>query len=105
MVIELSEKDFDLLCDTGMRWSSTYDWAAQDGRFEVVEGEHIDWNLPMAYWVGDSPASLILAREYLKSQGARYQVLWDMAEHSNGEIIGFLIITDYVTGSWKNRDA
>ena len=105
MEIDISESDFDRLCESSMRWAGT-DWAAQDGRFEVSEGpEHVNWQAKMVYWVGDSSAAMILAREYVKAQGFDVQVLWDMAEHPNGEFLGYALLTDYETGHWATRDA
>lgn len=102
--IELNEKDFDLLTDSSMRWSGG-SWPEQDGRWEIIEGDdHIDWNLPMAYWVGENAANLILAREFLKDQGAKYQILWDMAQWENGRVLGFQINSDYTTATWKGKD-
>jgi len=31
--------------------------------------------------------------------------VWDMAEHPNGEYLGWLLLTDYETESWKEINA
>lgn len=104
MNIEMSERDFDRLSDNSMRWSGT-DWQAQEDRFETSDNrlEEINWDFKMAYWIGDNPAAIILAREYVRNLGFDSQILWDMAEYAENEYYGYVLLTDYETESWKGR--
>lgn len=107
MNIEISEYDFDRLTESSMRWAGT-DWAAQDGRFEVSSPtmtEPINWKAKMVYWVGDNPAAMILAREYVKAKGFDVQILWDMNEFPGGRYAGYALVTDYETDRWAYRDS
>lgn len=102
MEIHITTRDFDRLCESSMRWSAI-DWAAQDGRFEISDGsDHINWQAKHVYWVGDSAAAMILARAFLQDRGFNVQVLWDMAEHPNGDWLGYALITDYQAPVWAD---
>lgn len=106
MEIHLTQHDFDRLTESSTRWAGI-DWAAQDGRFEVSSPtmtEPINWKAKMVYWVGNNPAAMILAREYVKAQGFDVQVLWDMAQHPNDDFFGYALLTDYVSDNWIEHD-
>jgi hypothetical protein len=103
MNINLSERDFDRLCHSSMHWAGVA-WEEQEDRFETESPtDEINWDLGFVYFVGDSAASMILGREYIKDQGFDVQVLWDMAEMPNGEWSGYCLVTDYASEVWRRE--
>ena len=106
MEIHITQHDFDRLCESSMRWAGN-EWEAQDGRFEVSSptmSEPINWKAKMIYWIGDNPAAMVLAREYVKAQGFDVQVLWDMAQFPDGQFHGYALLTDYCTDNWIEHE-
>lgn len=103
--ILLDEEDFQQLASTSMQWAG-HGWEEQDGRFIVRrQGEFIRYDLAYVYWFGDA-ASFLLARDYLRSQGAQYQELFDEAAACGGcrqpiDHDPYVLTTDYETESWK----
>lgn len=104
LTLTLSDEDFGRLTDNSMHWR-TVDWVAQADRFETTVGRNpygeINFEHEMAYWVGDSSVAMLMARAYIEARGFEVQVLWDMAEHPNGELLGYVLTTDYVADWWK----
>ena len=100
--IHMNESMFEILTSTSMRWGSQ--WEAKSDRFEVHAKHHTElpgFQWKMAYWVGENAASTVLARSWLIDQGHDFELVWDMAEHPNGEYLGWVLLTDYETESWK----
>lgn len=83
--IELDHTDFELLRSNTMAWAGL-GWEAQADRFSAMDGSAIDWGYMGAYWFDDAP-SMILARAYLDSLGASYQVLSDEADDGSPYVI------------------
>ena len=88
VIIQMSAQDADALASVSMAFGP--EWAAQDGRFEVVteptDGDHNlyrDWT---AYWVDDA-ASMILFRSYIATLGHDYAVLYDTADDSSSYFV------------------
>lgn len=95
MQIVMDDGDFTHLITNAMKWAGE-DWEPQirrgrflvDSQMDVWPGTHWKW----AYWVGTGYAAVILARAYLDSQKASYQIASD---ETDGE---WLILTDYEWG-------
>lgn len=104
MQVHMNEQMFEFLTETSMRWGES--WRAHDGRFENYSGDSFDaapsYTWKMAYWIGNSTADMILARSWLIDQGHDFELLNDLAEHPNGDMIGWLLVTDYETSGWKS---
>lgn len=101
----MTERDFERMTDNSTRWGD--DWRRHDGRFENSDKKHdtppsYDWE--MAYWLGDNAAAVPLCRSFLTAQGFESELLWDMAEHPNGELMGYVLLTDYMTASWAKHE-
>jgi len=96
VVIQVTAADFERLCENSGKWA---DWTPPAGRFEST-----DTTLPSArqwqyaYWVGSNWATVIFARAFLNARGHDYEVLYDTAEHPNGQLYGWVILTDYQEG-------
>jgi hypothetical protein len=102
MNIDITEQDFNRLCESSMPWKAM-PWQEQEDRFETTPMDaEIDWDRGYVYWVGPNPAAMILAREYIKSQGFDVQVLWDMAEVGE-DFMGYALVTDFATDNWKRH--
>lgn len=98
--LEMTEKDFERLSTTSMRWGNS--WAAHDGRFEHMTKSYDtppSYRWAMAYWVGEDWSHVMLCRAFLASQGHDFEVMWDKADP--GE---YVILTDYMTASWAKHE-
>ena len=82
MQVKLDAADFNSLWDLSMEWGQ--DWKSQSDRFD--KGISYEWKF--AYWFEVSYANLVLAREYLKSIGAPFEI-------TNDEGSGWVILTNY----------
>lgn len=82
MQVKLDASDFNSLWDASMEWGQ--DWKLQASRFD----NGISYNWKFAYWFEISYANLVLAREYLKSIGASFEITDDEAG-------GWVILTNY----------
>jgi hypothetical protein len=87
ITIIMDADDADRLAHTSMAWGA--DWAAQDGRFEIVKGE-TSYAWSQAYWLEDGTAALILFTSYLSAHGHDHAVLWDLAADP-----GYVVVTDW----------
>lgn len=105
VVIDMDGDDFDHLCESSMRWRGN-SWREQAGRFEP-HGKKYDedpsWEWSVAYWVGDSFTTVLLARAFLQGLGETYEIVFDTAEHPSGACIGYVILTHYESKSWKEQ--
>lgn len=104
MKVHMDEAMFDALVETSMEWGER--WRDKLDRFEgagVLEWEPPELSWGMAYWVGTNPASMILARSWLLEQDEACQVVWDMAEHAEGDWFGYVLLTHYRTTSWRKE--
>ena len=104
--IHMDESMFVLLTENSTRWGSH--WEDKADRFEphakhYTESPGFQWK--MAYWVGDNAANVVLARSWLIDQGHDFELVWDMAVHPNGEYLGYALLTDFETESWKEINA
>ena len=104
--MHMSEKDFERLTESSMEWGPSWQRHVDDGRFEHSDEAYdtdpkMTWG--MAYWLGDNPSNLVLATSYLIAQGQDFEVLWDMAEHDNGQFLGYVLLTDFRTASWASH--
>ena len=98
MKIDMNEAMFEALVETSMAWGKS--WRDKLDRFECVWGDDyppsLEWS--MAYWVGDNPASMILARSWLIEEGHDFEIVWDMTEHPS-----YAFLTNYRTASWFSK--
>ena len=103
--IEMTDDDFDRLTTNSTHWASAWaqsweDQVLDDERFEFVTvtptGVSIS-HWAMAYWAGDNWLSVVLMRSYLTAAGHNCEVLFDLGEPSE-----YVILTDYVTRSWRD---
>jgi len=104
MKIHMNEAMFEALTETSMAWGEG--WREKLDRFECFGNDaqypSLDWS--MAYWVGDNPASLVLVLSWLIEEGHDFEIVWDMAEHPNGALLGYAFLTNYRTASWKGKN-
>ena len=105
MTIDMNEAMFEVLVETSMEWGER--WREQLDRFECHGKHHTEepslaWQ--MIYWIGDNPASMILARSWLIEEGHDFEIVWDMAEHPSGEWFGYAFLTNYRTASWHEHE-
>jgi hypothetical protein len=104
MKVDMNEAMFEALTETSMEWGER--WREKLDRFECVWGDapypSLDWS--MAYWVGNNPASMILARSWLLDEGHDFEIVWDMAEHAEGDWSGYAILTNYRSASWRGQN-
>ena len=88
IIVQMTAQDAERLVTTSMTFGP--DWAAQDGRFEIVtEPTDDDANLYRdwtAYWV-ESAASMVLFRSYVATYGHDYAVLYDTADGFEGYVV------------------
>ena len=82
--MKITEKDFDMLTETVMSWKGN-DWHLQNHRF--LDDVSYDW--AVVYWVGNSAASMILARTFLEQNGHDHQVSYDESLDS------FVLLSNY----------
>ena len=82
MQVKLDAGDFNQLWDASMEWGES--WKLQGDRFD--NGISFHWK--HAYWFELHYANLVLAREYLTSIGAPFEI-------TNDEAGGWVILTDY----------
>jgi hypothetical protein len=94
VVVAVDAADFALLCEESLEWGS---WDRPAGRFEALEngtgGTGRPWR--RIYWLGERYTAVIFARAFLLARGFEYEILWDNAEHPNGQSLGYVILTDY----------
>ena len=91
-LVKMDEQDYDMITTTSMEWGTH--WLDQAPRFEMMEGEVIDFGWAMGYWVADYP-SVILAKNYLMQQDEDFQVYIDTITDD------FLIVTNFRTKGWR----
>ena len=95
VVIQVTAADFQRLCENSGQWA---DWEVPPRRFESLDTTSpANGHWQRAYWVGDNYTSVILARAFLAARGHDYKILYDTAEHPNGQAFGYVILTDYET--------
>lgn len=101
VTLMISGADFDRLTDTSMQWGTHWQRHIDNDRFEPTAqpDEAVSTNWGYVYWVGDHWQAVMLARAYLDSAGHRYQILWDTAQHPNGDYCGYAILTDYASST------
>lgn len=102
--IHMDESMFVALTETSMEWGER--WREQLDRFEChgkhyTESPSLAWE--MIYWIGENPASMVLARSWLLDEGHDLEIVWDMAEHPNGALLGYAILTNYRTADWHEH--
>jgi len=94
VVLQVTAEDFDRLCENSGIGSIAVE---QPGRFEAMNypepPSSTRWH--WTYWLGDNYTTVILARAFLAARGFGYEVLYDTAEHPNGRLYGYVILTDY----------
>jgi hypothetical protein len=97
VVIQVTAADFGRLCENSC---ARADLSEQPGRFEAlgaaVPRSFREWR--WAYWLGGSFTAVIFARAFLAARGFDYEILFDTAEHPNGAMYGYVILTDYQEG-------
>lgn len=91
LTIEMDHTHFAALTVDSMQWAG-HGWHDQPDRFIPYNGGTVvHWRaFKMAHWF-DSPASVILAREYLRAVGEPFQILYDEADGD----APYVIITNY----------
>jgi hypothetical protein len=97
--IDLTEQDFNVLCQRSMRWD---DGGVEPHGFEnMTPGKGLDDDFSLewayAYDAGDSWASAIFARAFLESVGAPYEILWDTHQTC------YWLVTNYETSYYRNK--
>jgi hypothetical protein len=94
VAITLDQNDFQRLWHTHMRWAGQ-GWNSEDhaDRFETVDDRPIDYLWSNAYWMGDTWASVVLARGYLNALGQAHQVISDIGDDL--AYAGYVLLTNY----------
>ena len=83
MNLMMTERDFDRLWDTSMRWQGE-GWEKQEWRFSPP----VSFRWERAYWFELAYANLLLACAYLEERGHKYETAEDEAG-------GWVILTNY----------
>ena len=101
VLIYMNETDFEQLTETATLWADYAErhWAKKHDRFETQAGETLSFEWTTAYWVGCSWTAVILAKSYLANMGHDYQIVWDLGLHDNFETFGWVVLTNYRTGT------
>lgn len=102
MNVHMDAQMFEFLFETSMEWGES--WRAHDGRFENHDSDNPDtppsYDWKIAYWFGNDTAAMILARSWIIEQGYGCALLNDLAEHPNGDPLGWVLLTDYESPVW-----
>lgn len=98
-MFDLSETDFERLCDRSVRWAGG-SWEEQADRFENMTpgkkaGDSFSFEWAFAHDAGESWAHVVLARWFLDSVGAKYEILWDIDQ------LCYWLLTNYQTATWR----
>jgi len=107
MIVRMDEMDFEKLTENSAHWG---EWAKNKAdRWEHATEEYDtepSWDWSYAYWVGEDWSRVILCRSFLESGGwgysHPYEIVWDMAEHPNGQFLGYVILTNYASPIWQS---
>jgi len=100
--IEMSEGDFDRLCETSEQWRGA-DWQGQAERFQHCERKYDappSWGWRYAYWLDGQWATVILARSFLRETGYRCEIVFDRAGEDGP---AYVILTDYASPLWRSK--
>ena len=97
VLIYMNDRDFERLTETSTLWADHAEshWAKNRDRFETEAGEALSFEWTNAYWVGCSGTAVILAKSYLATMGHDYQIVWDVSQHENGELSGWVVLSNY----------
>ncbi|MEV7691682.1 hypothetical protein [Streptomyces bungoensis] len=100
IALDLNEHDFELIAERATTWGEK--WRGQAGRFEnFTPGRSTDeipsWDWPMAYNVGPSWTSVILAGGFLSATSQEYEVVRDTDQNC------YWLLTNYETSTWRRR--
>ena len=97
VVIQVTAQDFERLWENSGKWADLRDATA---RFETLDDDRMppSWAWQRIYWLGRSYTAVIFARAFLAARGYDYEILYDTAEHPNGQMFGYVILTDYQEG-------
>lgn len=97
IVISMDAEDFERLCENSGKWAG---WTPPACGFETMDisepPSFREWR--RIYWLGGNFTAVIFARAFLAARGFDYEVLFDTAEHLNGQLYGYVILTDYEEG-------
>ena len=104
MQVHMNEEMFQHLYESMTYWKKYEDWKFKEDRFEQAtpgksHEENFSYEWERIYWVGDHTASMILATSWIKEQGEDFELLWDLAEHWNGDSLGWAILTNYIASN------
>ena len=101
VLIYMNDRDFERLTETSMDWSDYAEkhWVKKRDRFETEANETLSFEWTTAYWVGCSGTAVILAKSFLATMGHAYQIVWDLGLHENLETFGWVVLTNYKTGT------
>ncbi|SFQ82016.1 hypothetical protein [Amycolatopsis rubida] len=93
VTITVDATDFEQLWTTCMAWASAgWDTGEQEGQFEPVQSDAVEYGWKHAYWMGGNWASVVLARSFLAAVGHDFQVVADTADDPGYR--GFVILSD-----------
>ena len=96
VLIYMNDRDFERLTETSTLWADySRHWSKNRDRFETEAGEALSFEWTNAYWVGCSGTAVILAKSYLATMGHDYQIVWDVSQHENGELSGWVVLSNY----------
>lgn len=94
VAITVDQSDFQRFWHTHTKWAGQ-GWDSDDHteRFETLDGGSIDYLWSDAYWMGDTWASVVLARSYLNALGQAHQVISDIGD--DPAFAGYVLLTNY----------
>lgn len=94
--VSMTYHDWQYLSETSMRWDA-FGSPDQLGRFEPhsESAKSLQSDFLVANWYGENYANLLLAKSYLEALGFGWIALWDMADAGNGDLMGYVLLTDY----------
>jgi hypothetical protein len=97
IAVAITAEDFGYLCEESLPWKPGAAGTIGMDRFEGDQPSR-DWK--HIYWLGQNYAAVVLARAFLAANGYECQMLFDAAEHPNGQSLGWVLLTDYQHDRW-----
>lgn len=98
ILLNITENDFARLWDQGGS-AGFFAEPEQRRRLETLDEENFvepDFQNVTGLWFGDNFTTMLLGREWLLRNEHTAICMFDMATHSNGDPLGYVIFTNYL---------
>jgi len=103
-ILNITENDFARLWNQGGS-AGFFTEPEQRGRLEAVDEANFvepDFQNVTGFWFGDNFTAMLLGREWLLHKEHTAVCMFDMATHSNGDPLGYVIFTNYLPKGMSN---